>query len=52
MTESNKVPEIEIVEGFRELRDQELDCVFGGADSSRVRHSEFRIVKLVDAATP
>jgi bacteriocin-like protein len=38
----------------RELTDSELNAVTGGSGSAntRVNHSEFTIVKLVDAATP
>ena len=35
-----------------ELSDRDLANVTGGEDKTQVQHSEFVIVKLVDAATP
>ena len=36
----------------RELTEDELNHVSGGRGRAEVNHSEFTIVKLVDAATP
>ena len=39
-------------EKTRELTEDELNHVSGGRGRTEVNHSEFTIVKLVDAATP
>ena len=50
MTTSNHVHEL--ANQANELTEDELNHVSGGRGRTEVNHSEFTIVKLVDAATP
>ena len=50
MTTSNHVHEL--ANQTNELTEDELNHVSGGRGRTEVNHSEFTIVKLVDAATP
>jgi bacteriocin-like protein len=50
MTTSNHVHEL--ANQANELTEDELNHVSGGRGRPEVNHSEFTIVKLVDAATP
>ena len=59
MSKTNDTSNLATLEDHEMLADKQLDAVSGGfwfmgnsRASSRVEHSEFSIVKLLDAATP